>query len=97
MTPDEERELLGRLMDVIESLFLQKILLTSALDLFAGHLDWRSHVEKAVPLHAERIRVMLQPLHDVVLGNPVEILQESEWQDVVRKLIESADKTPPPE
>jgi hypothetical protein len=36
---------------------------------------------------------MLQPLRDVILGNPLEILQENEWRDVVRKLIESAGDT----
>jgi hypothetical protein len=93
MTADEERELLGTLMDAIESGLLQKLALTTALDLLVPDQDWRSHVEKVKPVLRPRIAAMLQPLRDVILGNPLEILQENEWRDVVRKLIESAGDT----
>ena len=97
MTADEERELLGTLMDAIESGLLQKLALTTALDLLVPDQDWRSHVEKVKPVLRPRIAAMLQPLRDVILGNPLEILQESEWRDAVRKLIESAGDTSLPE
>jgi hypothetical protein len=93
MTADEERELLGTLMDAIESGLLKKLALTTALDLLVPDQDWRSHVEKVKPVLRPRIAAMLQPLRDVILGNPLEILQENEWRDVVRKLIESAGDT----
>jgi hypothetical protein len=67
--------------------------LTTALDLLVPDQDWRSHFEKVKPVLRPRIAAMLQPLRDVILGNPLEILQENEWRDVVRKLIESAGDT----
>jgi hypothetical protein len=97
MTTDEERELLGTLMDAIEAGLLQKIAMTTALDLLVPDQDWRSHVEKVKLVLRPRIAAMLQPLRDVILGNPLEILQESEWRDAVRKLIESAGDTSLPE
>ena len=97
MTTDEERELLGTLMDAIESGLLQKLAMATALDLLVPDQDWRSHVEKVKPVLRPRIAAMLQPLRDVILGNPLEILQENEWRDAVRKLIESAGDTALPE
>lgn len=90
MTPAEDHEMIERLFDLAEVLLRRNIVLQGALDLFTDQ-DWRPYVDEIADLQIESVRVMLQPLRDVIVGNPSEILEETEWRRIVRDLIRSAE------
>jgi hypothetical protein len=87
---EEQREIVSGLVDVIEQFLLLSLAQQAYLEFREGDA-WERHVATVMVEQSPRIRGLIAPLRDALLGVPGESSQSEDWRRIVQELIDSAN------
>lgn len=88
MLSEDEQQFFSAMFDCLESCLLRVLVQGSLLEV-SNFPDWQNRVERLASRHAPRLHQVLQPLRDGFLARTDETIRETNWDQIVRKLIES--------
>ena len=90
MTNEEAREIIGNLLDSIETGFVLAAAQKAVLTAQAGK-GWESQVVVAQEIYQKAFREVFSRIRGILLSTSSEIPLPVDWQQMVRELLESVD------
>ena len=85
------KEALVALINLAEELVLRLTVRQIVLEMY-GEDGWREEIEKCERRYAPKTRELFDGYRAAILANHAETPQPTDWQEIVRKLIQSVDE-----